>query len=132
MLAKSKSNWQNKMSAHIPEAYYILADYGRFGRGTYINWESCTKQDAIDELSEHEYPLAVHCIDMEGKRWSDVSEDIALEILHRIVSNTEDNPRGGVRAFIELHAPDALEEMETERANARSDRAEHHTHWGQP
>ena len=120
------------MSAHIPEAYYIIADHGKLGRATTIDWEACTKQDAINGLSEYEKPIAVHCVDMEGRRWSDVSEDIALEILHRIESNTEDNPRGGVRAFIELHAPDALEEMETERANTRTDRAEYHTHWGQP
>mgnify|MGYP001562951322 CR=1 FL=1 len=104
------------MSAHIPEVYYIIADFGRLGRETVINWEACTKQDAINGLGEYDKPLTVHCIDMEGKRWSDVSEDIALEILHRIVSNTEDNPRGGVRAFIELHAPDALEEMESHHA----------------
>ena len=115
------------MSAHIPEVYYIITDYGKFGRATTIDWEACTKQDAINGLAEYEKPIAVHCIDMEGNRFADVSEDIALEILHRIESNTEDNPRGGVRAFIELHAPDVLEEMETERANTRSDYAEHNT-----
>mgnify|MGYP001617015045 CR=1 FL=1 len=116
----------------IPEVFYIVADHGRLGRETIINWEACTKQDAIDRLGEYDKPIAVQSIDREGNRWSDVSEDIALDILHNILNECGDLPTGGVRAFIELHAPEALDKLETERAGVHTDREEHHTHWGQP
>lgn len=68
----------------IPEAFYLVLDYGKRGRESIINWERCSKRDVIDDILRGDYGgmLAdVCCIDREDGRWSDVSEDIAREIL---------------------------------------------------
>ena len=74
------------MTTAIPEVFYIVADFGRLGRETVIDWEACTKRDIIDALirGEPDRPLEVHCIDREGKTWTDVSEEIAQEVVDQL------------------------------------------------
>jgi len=92
------------MTAHIPEVYYVITDHGRRGRETIIDWEACSKRDVIEALVTGQYdrPLEVHCIDREGRRWADVSEDIAREICSRVVDG-DPMPVGGVFDFCEQH-----------------------------
>lgn len=68
----------------VPEAFYLVLDYGKRGRESIINWDACSKRDVIDTIKRGDYRgllTEVHCIDREGGRWSDASEDIAREIL---------------------------------------------------
>ncbi len=115
------------MAASIPEVFYIVADFGKLGRETVINWEACTKRDVIDALihGEPDNPIAVHCVNMEDKRWADVSEDIAREIVDGLTEYPED---GGLYDFLEDHLGCAfMAELAREMAPGRSDREEHST-----
>lgn len=103
------------MAGHIPEAFYIVADFGRLGRSSVIDWEHCTKQDMIAQLKSGEYdkPLEVHCIDRDGGTWSDVSEDVAREILGEL----REEPTDGLLDFLENnlgcgHVADKCRELE--------------------
>lgn len=72
----------------IPEAYYLVLDYGRIGRESVIDWENADKETIIRRVVNGDYTgnlLAVHCIDMEFGLWSNVSEDIGQEIVDRLV-----------------------------------------------
>lgn len=88
------------MKATIPETYYIVVDHGRLGRETVIDWEACTKRDAILAIVSGELrgrPLEVHCIDRDGGTWRDVSEDIARDI----VEGLDEIPSGVLFDFLE-------------------------------
>jgi hypothetical protein len=111
--------------------YFIINDHGRAGRETVIDWESCSRQDAIYALLSGQYakPLAVGCI--EDMHLRDVSEDIALELIPLAIDRYGLDNDGQIdascREFIERHASEALDEAEGEIASARPDVAEHST-----
>ena len=86
---------------NIPEVFYVVADHGRIGRESIINWERCSRADVIDDLirGEHTRPLEVHCIDREAGRWEDCSLDIADAILLQL----SEEPAGALLDFLEQH-----------------------------
>ena len=116
-----------------PAVYYVIDDHGRLGRETVIDWEACSKSDVIAALLSGQYdkPIAVHCIEEDDNRWTDVSEDIARDLIAPAIDRYGFDDDGQIaascREFIERHASDALEAAEGEYASARLDRAEHST-----
>lgn len=86
--------------AHIPEAFYLVLDFGKRGRETIIDWERCSKSDIIDDIIKGDYGgklIEVGCIDRSAGRWWDVSEDIAREVLDKL----DTDPQGDLFEFLE-------------------------------
>ncbi len=82
-------------------AYFIMADLGKLGRETIIDWGDCSRESVILDLlrGEHDRPLEVHCIDFDDKTCLPVSEDIAREVLSRL----DHYPTGGLLDYLEQH-----------------------------
>jgi len=79
--------------------YYLYLDYGKAGRESVIDYERCFKSDVIDDILTNNYQgalLGVHCIDRDEGRWTDVSEDIAREIM----DDLDFEPEGDLAEFL--------------------------------
>jgi len=40
----------NKHSHKIPEAFFIVADFGKLGRETVIDWENCSRAEPVNKI----------------------------------------------------------------------------------
>ena len=84
----------------IPAVYYLVLDFGRAGRETVIDWEDCSKENAILRVLRGDYVgtlVNVHCIDRDAMTWMDVTEEIAREVWDRL----EDHPSPPLVEFLE-------------------------------
>ncbi len=107
------------MQTKIPEAYFLVLDFGKAGRETVINWESCSRSDVLTQIKRLDYHgslLSVqHLIPEEGTI-RDVSEDFAQAVIDG-VADGDDFPIGDLFDFCE-NALGCLTMAEVERSVA--------------
>lgn len=85
---------------NIPDTYYLVCDFGKAGRETVIDWEANSKADILRKIATQDYQgqlLEVHCISRDDGTWSDVSEDIAHDVLDAL----DCEPQGDLYDFLE-------------------------------
>ena len=85
---------------NISDTYYLVCDFGKAGRETIIDWEACAKTDILRKIASQDYQgqlLEVHCISRDDGTWSDVSEDIARDVIDAL----DHEPDGDLLDFLE-------------------------------